>query len=157
MAQRSFQTLWENHPARQTPEVLEPCSRNGTPLFQDQCAIRLGTCLVTSGISLASYKGVFCWYGHGRQHPLRAEEMKLWLNSASADFVATAEIAKRTKQGNQVSYHAYLGRTGIVMFRNFWGANNQGDHIDLWDGSQVAHGDRNYFHRSQEIWFWEMR
>jgi hypothetical protein len=84
------------------------------------------------------------------------EEMKLWLNSENATFVGYAEISRKDKRGHQASYHAYTGRRGIVAFLNFWGRGNQGDHIDLWDGSVVAHGGRDYFERSQEIWCWEM-
>ena len=45
-------------------------------------------------------------------------------------------------------------KTGIVFFRNSWGRGNQGDHIDLWDGSRVRKGGLDYFERSQEVWFW---
>ena len=112
--------------------------------------------MAASGISLATYRGVFCWSRHGRTHPLRVEEMKLWLNSNDASFVPVAEISKRDKRGHQQSYHAYAGRRGIVACLNFWGRGNQGDHIDLWDGATLAHGGRDYFERSQQIWFWSM-
>jgi hypothetical protein len=82
--------------------------------------------------------------------------MKLWLNSPSVTFVDVAEIAKRPRHGS-LSFHAYLGRTGIVMLRNFWGPHHQGDHIDLWNGEELAHGELNYFSRSEEVWFWELR
>ena len=44
--------------------------------------------------------------------------------------------------------------TGIVACRNFWGQGNQGDHIDVWDGAQMAHGDPSYMDRSEEVVFW---
>jgi Type VI secretion system (T6SS), amidase effector protein 4 len=156
MATAFFDLLLGNHPALESPPVIEPCSTRGNPNHVNQCVIRLGVSFVRSGISLASYRGAFCWSGHGRQHPLRVEEMKLWLNSENVTFVGYAEISRRDRRGHQASYHAYAGQRGIVAFLNFHGRGNQGDHIDLWDGSAMAHGDPDYFQRSQEIWFWKM-
>ena len=112
--------------------------------------------MVQSGISLASYRGAFCWSKHGRQHPLRVEEMKLWLNSENAQFIDYADISVRDRRGRQASFHAYTLKRGIAACLNFWGRGNQGDHIDLWNGTALASGGRDYFQRSQEIWFWEM-
>lgn len=151
----SFDDLWKAHPARQNPPVIEPCQ--GKTYFENQCVIRLGIAMAGAGISLASYKGAFCWNGHGRHHPLRVEQMKLWLNSDQVTFVPYAEKSVRTKRGVQNSYHAYVGRKGIVAFLDFWGAGNSGDHIDLWNGQEIAHGDLDYFERSRELWFWSMR
>ena len=116
----------------------------------------LGAAFTASGVNLASYRGAFCWNGHGRTHPLRVEQMKLWLDSESATFVPTAEISVRTKQRIQKTFRSYLGRRGIVAFLDFWGAGNMGDHIDLWNGTEIAHGQLDYFERSREIWFWSM-
>lgn len=101
--------------------------------------------------------GAFCWNGHSRAHPLRVEEFKLWLDSDDAHFVPYyAERYTRDAQGRQTTHQAFAGRRGIVAFMNFWGAGNTGDHIDLWNGSRIAHGDTSYFARSQEIWFWQL-
>lgn len=151
-----FDQLWRNHPALQSPPVIAPCATGDTANFDNQCAIRLGLCLINSGISLASYPGTCCWYGHGKTHPIRVEELMKWLNSEDVRFVGYAEISKRDKQGRQKSADAYKGLCGIVACRNFWGTNNQGDHIDLWDGSTMAHGASDYFGRSEEIWSWKM-
>lgn len=82
----------------------------------------------------------------------------LWLNSKDVLFVGSAEISKRDKQGHQKSAQFYSGRSGIIVFRNFWGENNQGDHIDLWDGISMSmtKGANDYFELSEEIWFWKM-
>jgi hypothetical protein len=156
MAEALFDTLWRNHPALQSPPVTDPCSTGGRSNFTNQCVIRLGMALTRSGIDLASYRGAFCWHKHGREHPLRVEQMKVWLNSDEASFVGYAEIARRDRRGRQASYQAYAGRRGIVACINFWGSGNQGDHIDLWDGSTMARGSRDYFQPSEEIWFWEI-
>jgi hypothetical protein len=151
-----FEVLWANHPSRRTPKVLVPCqTADGRKSYTNQCAIRIGVCLSNAGLSMASYRGTFCWHGHGRNHPLRAEEVACWLNE-TAPFVGEAVIARRDSRGHQKSFHDYLGRKGIVLFRNFFGAGNQGDHIDLWDGAIMATGELDYFTRSQEVWFWEL-
>jgi hypothetical protein len=152
----AFATLWENHPANLAEPAIEPCrTASGVRAYDNQCAIRLGLCLSRSGISLMSFRGAFCWYGHGRQHPLRVADMGTWLNSASATFVGTATKQRRAN-AHPISHYDYAHRRGIAMWLNFWGAGNQGDHIDLWDGEYVAHGDPDYFERSQEVWFWDI-
>jgi hypothetical protein len=152
-----FAQLWAAHPALQSPPVINPCSTNGVPNHENQCAIRLGVAIANGGVGLASYPGAFCWSGHGRTHALRVEQMKLWLDSEEAWFLPNyAEKHYRNARGLQKTFHYFLGRQGIVAFLNFWGPGNSGDHIDLWDGTSIAHGDLNYFERSQELWFWEI-
>jgi hypothetical protein len=114
----------------------------------------MGECLHRSGISLHGYHGAFCWHKHERRHPLRAEQLGKWLASGHS-FLRGVDIAVRSGK-RQRSYNAYTGITGIVLFRNFWGPGNQGDHVDLWDGYEVAGGRLDYFERSEEIWFWEL-
>ncbi|WP_338849930.1 type VI secretion system amidase effector protein Tae4 [Massilia sp. W12] len=151
-----FDQLWRNHPSLQATPDTSPCkNKDGAANFENQCAIRMGVCLSNAGISLASFRGACCWHNHGRKHFLRAEEMMLWLNRKGSPFGA-ANISKRDKNGLQKSATDYAGKRGIVVFRNFWGSNNQGDHIDLWDGANMAQGNNSYFNKSQEIWFWEM-
>jgi len=151
----AFDALWRSHPALQNPPVIEPCSKNGKSNHANQCVIRMGICLTNAGVAISSFKGAFCWNGHGKNHPLRVEEFKLWLNSKDAPF-GKAEISKRSVEGVQKSHHHYIGKEGIVVFRNFWGSGNAGDHVDLWNGNRVAHCGTDYFERSQGIWFWEL-
>lgn len=151
----SFKTLWANHPANATPPDIYPCaSTTGSPNFENQCAIRLGMALARSGVSLSSYTGAFCWHKHGKEHPLRVNDMYKWLNASR--FAGKVEITKRSG-GKPISHSDYLGRTGIVMWVNFWGTNNQGDHIDLWNGAQIARGELDYFTRSEQVHFWPIR
>jgi hypothetical protein len=149
-----FDTLWSNHPGRENPPNVNPCSTNGRPNHSSQCAIRMGVCFYRSGISLVGYSGMFCWSNHGRQHPLRAEQMGTWLDSRNATFVGYAKKS-RGKRGT-LSHYAYLGQRGVVLIKNFWGSGLEGDHVDLWDGSALAYGGVDYFSRSPEIWFWAM-
>lgn len=160
----TFADLWANHPSNKNER--NPCQTNGKKNYENQCVIRLGVSLTSSGISLENYPGAFCWHGHGKQHPLRVEghsgrrEMKEWLNSDDASFVGQAEISRRHAEGTQRTHADYAGRQGIVVFRNFWARLGQssyrGDHVDLWDGTRIAGGDNDYFERSEEIWFWDM-
>ena len=151
-----FDDLWNNHPTNQSPPLVEPCTTDGSPNFTNQCCIRMGVALTKSGIKISRYPGVFCWHGHGKKHPLRVEEMKLWLNSDRAKFVGKAKISRSSPAVPQKTFIDYLGKRGIVAFINFWGEGNQGDHIDLWNGESVAHGSRDYFERSEQIWYWKM-
>ena len=131
--------------------TLAPCkTKGGAPAYPNQCAIRMGVCLQDAGVNLNFMRGVRCWHGHGRKHVLRAEELANWLKTQTAQF-GTVEIKKR------VTYKDYAGKKGIVLFRNFWGSGNQGDHIDLWNGSKMTYGELDYFQKSEEIWFWELQ
>jgi hypothetical protein len=151
-----FADLWSKHPANDEPPLLSPCTNSqGSPSFANECAVRMSVCLVRSGIDLVSYRGVFCWYGHGHQHAIRAEELGAWLDSAAATFLDYAEKRKRTARV-PITAESYVNRQGIALFKNFWGPGNQGDHIDLWDGAEMTHGDPSYFSLSEEVWFWDL-
>ena len=151
-----FATLWLNHPANLSPPIIEPClDPHGKAVFENQCSIRMSVCLVKSGISLSSFKGAFCWFHHGKEHILRAEEQASWLNTPDADFVPSADIIKRSEVGG-IHSSQFFARKGILLFRNFWGEHNQGDHIDLWNGTRMTHGTDDYFERSEEVWFWDV-
>lgn len=147
--QIQFQTLLNAFPAEN-----KPCSdATGASPFANQCAIRMSSCLVDAGVSLTTCHAVRCWHGHGRRHVLRAQELADWLASAAGRLAIGAEV-ERSARNTQVSSSDYTGRKGIVFFQNFWGAGNQGDHIDLWNSSQMMHGSLDYFTRSERVWFW---
>lgn len=156
-----FGKLWNNHPNISHNE-MQPCRReDNVPNFGNQCAIRMGTCLTRSDL-LKNYDGAQCWFGHGGQgHTLRARELALWLRNHPSTF-GPVEIKKN------VSWRDYVNRTGIIFCQNFWGENNTGDHIDLWDGTgefmgggsfswegpAMASGGLDYIERSEDVWFW---
>lgn len=145
-----FSVLWEKHPANQTPSIISPCANDeGTPNFENQCAIRMGVCLAAAGADISSFRGTTCWHGHGRNHVLRAQELADYLKTRT-DLVGTVKIDESPTLAE------YTSRRGVVLFQNFWGTGNQGDHIDVWDGSQMAKGDPSYFAASQAVWFWEL-
>lgn len=44
---------------------LSPCAaRDGTPNFENQCAIRMGLALDRANFSLSKYRGARCWFAH---------------------------------------------------------------------------------------------
>jgi len=143
----TFAQLWAAHPANQGVET--PCAdAEGTPHFENQCAIKMGLTLQRAGVDLSTYpKTKCCWFGHAEKHVLRAEELAAWLKNRPALFGKV----QRTKH---TTVAAFRGRQGLVMCRNFWGKGMQGDHLDLWNGERFADGDDDYFERSQEVWFW---
>ncbi len=148
----SFATLWANHPTTKGED--NPCrDKKGQPNFENQCAIRLGIALADSGLNMKSYAGARCWFGH-KGHCLRVEEMVKWLRTQSHQ-VGSAQVFKGNKPANgEQALTAVNGKTGIAACLNFWGQGNQGDHIDLWDGTTLRKGDSSYFLRSGEIYFW---
>ncbi|MFO0576380.1 MAG: T6SS effector amidase Tae4 family protein [Polyangia bacterium] len=101
------------------------------------------------GADRKRFKGARCWYPGHQGHTLRAQELADWLKGDPA--VAGAVEIRR-----QVTAADYMGRTGLVFFRNFWGEGNQGDHIDLWDGDELRAGAPDYFERSEQVWFWPL-
>jgi hypothetical protein len=149
----SFNTLWSNHPSNQTPPEHYPCKDkkgNVHSALENQCAIRLGIAMQESGISLKSLMGSRCWNGHGRKHVLKVLQMVPWIEAHASSI----GVKKKTVHKN-VTDADFRGKRGIVYWQNFYGNNNQGDHIDLWDGDRIAKGSNDYFERSEQVWFWE--
>lgn len=148
----TFTDLWDNHPSIQTPPERAPCKdAGGSPSFDNQCAIRLSACFTATGISLATFRGAFCWHGHGRNHILRVEEFGPWIHSQPRIFGTRERV-----RGTAATSTRFSGKTGIIMCRNFWGRGSQGDHIDLWNKTKLAQGDADYIDRSQDVWFWSI-
>ncbi|HET9958480.1 MAG TPA: type VI secretion system amidase effector protein Tae4 [Polyangiaceae bacterium] len=148
-----FQSLWTNHPSNLGENA--PCKdKAGNSAFENQCAIRMGIALQDSGVPLAGYPGAHCWHGHSKIHALRAQELANWLATGAGARRVGAVEKKRRGAHSPINVSDYLGRTGIVFFMNFWGRGNQGDHIDVWDGSDMAHGSSDYFAASEQVWFW---
>lgn len=155
-----FRKLWYNHPTILDGEVFPCRDEQGTPNFANQCAILMGTCLLRSNL-LAGYDKSMCWFSGHKGHSLRAREVAEWMYRHPERF-GRLEIQRN------VTWKHFLGRTGLVCFQNFWGEGNQGDHIDLWDGTgslrrevdpswegpSLADGSVDYFERAQEVWFW---
>lgn len=153
-----FEQLWKNHPTISASMFSDdaPCTHNGKWAFDNQCAIRIGVSLQMSGVKLDSFKGARCWHGHHPAHILRAEELANWLKSPFSPFKQVTEF-----QGIS-GFQNIKGKKGIIFFKNYYGPGNQGDHIDLWNGSRLTKfrtwfefSTRNGRHYSEAVvWFW---
>jgi hypothetical protein len=145
----SFKTLWTRHPSNMG--VRSPCTTDGKVNFENQCAIRMGECFLKSGVPLGSFSGAKCYPGHkhNQSHILRAEELADWMKAQPVLF-GKVDIKRNVKASN------YAGKNGVIFLKNFWGVGNQGDHIDLWNGSKMTLGLPEYFTVAQEVWFWEV-
>ena len=155
-----FRRIWNNHPTVATGQTFVCLDADGNPNFGNQCAILMGTCLLRSDL-LQGYDKTTCWYSGHVGHTLRAREVSDWMRRHPERF-GPVEVR------SNVTWGAFKGRTGFICFQNFWGENNQGDHIDLWDGTGIlmrekypnwegpalADGSLDYFERSEEVWFW---
>lgn len=176
----NFQKLWDGHPLNWNPRETAPFkSKDGTPLFQDQCAIKMSIALQQAGVPLATFKGatasspVLQLGVKPVKAALRAEELAQWLIKV---------LGQPDKYTAAVAIEAVKFRNGIVFFKDFWardlpnggqesGINRSGDHIDVWDGhtipsmptvntSQFANplgGWSHYFKNAKAVWLWEIK
>ncbi|QUM89866.1 type VI secretion system amidase effector protein Tae4 [Moritella sp. 36] len=153
----TFKKIWDNHPSVENFFDDFPCiDGSGSKAFDNQCAIRIGVALDATGISTAGFTGARCWHGHKPGHILRAEELANWLKGASSPFKTMIKF--EAKDG----FSKINGKKGIIFFKDYYGANNQGDHIDLWNGSRLtrysswiefaARGGSHY--SKSTVWFW---
>jgi hypothetical protein len=133
-----------------------PCKQNGKKAFENQCAIRLGESLRKSGVNFNTFKGAKCWHGHKPAHILRAEELATWLKSSFSPFKNVIEF-----EGIN-GFSSIAGKKGIIFFKDYYGPAQQGDHIDLWNGSrltrysswfQFAFSDGRHY-SDATVWFW---
>ncbi|PCE23449.1 hypothetical protein BWP39_27610 [Paraburkholderia acidicola] len=131
----TFAELWAAYP--HSDPCIDPST--GKPAFEDQCAIRLGTCLAGTGITNKSFKGEKCWFhGHPPSHVLRAKEMVVWFQRRP--FVGCPSPRIITGTGWQDSVK---GKTGVIFFGSYWRRNLKekdpsGDHIDLWNVDRLT-------------------
>jgi hypothetical protein len=126
----SFAELWAAYPHS------EPCidPATGKPAFEDECAIRMGTCLASVGITNRSFKGEKCWFhDHPSSHMLRAREVAGWFQLQPFAGCPKPEVVTGKDWQKAVK-----GRTGIIFFGSYWRRTLKekepsGDHIDLWN------------------------
>lgn len=148
----SFDKLWDNHPTGEFP-----CKdARGNKAYENQCAIRMGVAFDKAGVGTKSFNGARCWHSHKPPHILRAEELANWLKGPFSPF-KTVEIFEAKKGFDRIS-----GRTGVIFFKDYYGPNSQGDHIDLWNGSRLTEllswfeftfrNGRHY--EKATVWFW---
>jgi len=138
---------------------LMPCKKtDGSPGFDNQCAIRVGIALTkTKVLPSAGAAGVTqCWFGHpGEGHTLRAEELAKYLSGIGGFGPPTKFAGKAPKPGTDAKA-AMTGRQGVIFIKDFWGAGNSGDHIDIWSKDGMLTGSLDYLPRAGQVWFWEL-
>ncbi len=140
-----FNKLWNNHPYTQSP-----CNK---AIFKNQCAIRMGIAMESSGIDTTSFDKIFpkrrCYPGfkHNPAHILSAEEMAKWMSSKAGTF-GQKVIIKNDRQAS------LKNKKGFVFIFNGW---DSGDHIDLWDGNKLRAGEPEWIDLGDELWFWEIK
>jgi len=141
--------FWHNHPGRKNV-----CDET---LFVNQCAIRMGTALELSGIKMSQDRRIlrrctteYRAFKHHKDglvkgHVLAAQELANWIKSQPSTFGSRSVVN---------SQEEILGRSGIIFFRDGWGAT---DHIDVWDGQSLVGGFPSYFDSDfKELWFWDV-
>lgn len=136
-----------------------PCKqKDGSPAFENQCAIRMGVALtITKVLPASGTTGLArCWLGHtGMGHTLRAEELATWLATA-AGFGAPAKFIGKAPEAGDQALPVIMSKTGVVFIKDFWGTGNQGDHIDVWNNSGMLSGEVDYLSFASQVWFWEL-
>ena len=150
----TFQQLWKSHPSTAKVPEHHPCrDAKGKvhPALENQCAIRLGLAFEGAGIDIAKIPGRRCWNRHGKRHILNTSALVKWIDRSTGLIGCKPKVV-----GKNVTFRDFLNKRGICYFMNFYGRNNQGDHIDLWQIVWMGHGSLDYFERSEEVWFWEM-
>jgi hypothetical protein len=161
----AFMTLWSNHPTvKREPPLLDK------KVYENQCAISLSAALIRSGINMKSYTGAWSWQKDKPKYAIRAQELADWLATPASQLATKVQ-----KFGGKGVFDKINLRSGIVFFRNYWGAGNQGDHIDLWNGHRLTDwftwvriharigsfgvhsvAPLSDFEESQSVWFWAL-
>jgi hypothetical protein len=153
-----FKTLWENH-----PNIKGDAPLLDKKAYDNQCAINLSAALTRSGISMDDFRGAKSWQKDKLKYAIRAQELADWL-SLRPRFPGRSRIKVSPKEFTS----ALARQSGIIFFQNYWGPGNQGDHIDLWDGSRLTHirsvaqiymrigslGLGSDYRKAESIWFW---
>jgi hypothetical protein len=161
----SFTSLWSNHPnIKGDAPVLDK------KVYENQCAINVGAAWLRSGMALSGYTGALSWQKDKPKYPIRAQELANWFASPHSHLPFKVQ-----KFGGKEVFDAIKAKTGIIFFQNYWGTGNQGDHIDLWNGSRLTDwrtwarihirigeyglhnlGAGSDFQKAASIWFWAL-
>ena len=100
--------------------------------YPDQCAVEMYAALKRAGVNLSSFHGAMSWQTDKPKYAIRAQELADWLAQFPSIFVRP-----ESNPGDK-AFPTMMGRTGIVFFQHYWGTNNQGNHIDLFNGSNLT-------------------
>ena len=178
-----FKDLWRGHPINES--VQTPCIapqdltnlegsqvRKGFPVFNNQCAIRMGTALRRAGVQPSQLGGLATCAVHPKEymHIINASALAHALSRAKIDGLGPLE--KFTGPDAAGYYHKIFGRTGIIFIQDYWkrstdGDRPTGDHIDVWNGYRSSSkwlmewfswlGYYSNYANAAELWFWEVK
>ena len=157
----TFATLWYNQPVIKGESSLLD---RGT--YEYQCAVNLSAALMRSGVNMKSYNGQLSWEKGNPKYAIRAQQLADWLASPVNPLYSKVEKYSGVEVFNKTS-----ARSGVIFFKNYWGANHQGDHIDLWNGFRLTHirslaqiylrigsiGLDADFKMAESVWFWPIK
>ncbi|EUK17585.1 type VI secretion system amidase effector protein Tae4 [Commensalibacter papalotli (ex Servin-Garciduenas et al. 2014)] len=118
---------------------------NPSPEYKYQCAIRLSITLHNVGVDMKSFSQKAVKPASGRQTlgrtiidglpvATRADEMAVWLKQNPFCGLGQAEDITGQNWKDKV-----YGRTGIIAFSSYWGKNQDGGHIDIWNKSRFPY------------------
>jgi hypothetical protein len=154
----SFQTLWDNHPTIKGDAPLLD-----QKVYANQCAINVSAALIRSKVPLAGFNGTLSWQKDKPKYAIRAQELADWLKTEHPKIPRKFEEVQANEFSSKLS-----SKRGIIFFQNYWGSGNQGDHIDLWNGSRLTDwsswiriqgritipGLWSDLEKAKSIWFW---
>lgn len=183
-AGRLFLTrLWQSHPLNAEVRVMHPCTaphaqtnmdgkhvEAGQPLFENQCAVRLGVALKQAGVVLHNSVRIETCGAHPKEemHTIRANELARALEVTKMPGMRPVRKMTDPKQINEFFSHIPT-KPGIIYIKGYWQrpgeTGMQGDHIDVWNGYRTAVkplaqsfvnvGVVSNYAQAQEVWFWE--
>jgi hypothetical protein len=161
----SFTSLWHHHPTIQGDAPLLD-----KKVYANQCAINMSASLMRAGVNMNTFTGTRSWQKDQPKYPVRAQELADWLVLHGATLGA-----RLVKFRSKDALEKIDGKSGIVFFQNYWGLGNQGDHIDLWNGTRLTDwrtwarihvrlgnfglhnlGAGSDFKKAESVWFWEL-
>lgn len=105
-------------------------------LFKNQCAIKLSYAMKKSGVSFTTFPASRkCWVHKSHDHILAAKELADWLDKGGA-----IQVKKSINITGENWRSKILDKKDIICFEDYYAATNGagGDHIDLWDGSELT-------------------
>ena len=156
----TFTALWNNHPNIKDEEPLLDKEE-----YENQCAINLYAAFERSGVDITTFHGQLSWQKDKPKYAIRVQEVANWL--ATPNGVIAGRVRKFS--GKEV-FDKIKGKRGVIFFQNYYGPGNQGDHIDLWDGSRLTGmlswvriyarigsvGLGTDYRKAQSVWFWAL-
>jgi len=106
----------------------------------------------TLKVNKSTYSEPKCAHGHARG----AESLANWLwkkSNLGPPTIYTNGASDRDR---------VLDKVGIIFFKDFYyhptdpDGSPSGDHIDLWNRGNTGSYEGDYFHRSNNVWFWNL-